>query len=75
MAIAVAVAIRNIPEGMAVSLPNYYVVNDKKKAFIYSALSGVAEPIGAFLILPIVNELTFGYYFCCGGWDYGIYLF
>ncbi|EHA1996881.1 ZIP family metal transporter, partial [Campylobacter coli] len=35
---------------------------DKKKAFIYSALSGVAEPmgaiVGAFLILPIMNELT-----------------
>ncbi|HEF9948670.1 TPA: ZIP family metal transporter, partial [Campylobacter coli] len=35
---------------------------DKKKAFIYSALSGIAEPmgaiVGAFLILPIMNELT-----------------
>ncbi|EAI7262609.1 zinc transporter ZupT [Campylobacter lari] len=62
IAIAVAVAIHNIPEGMAVSLPIYHATNDKKKAFIYSALSGIAEPIGAFvgafLILPIMNELT-----------------
>ncbi|HED6268916.1 TPA: ZIP family metal transporter, partial [Campylobacter coli] len=62
VAIAVAVAIHNIPEGMAVSLPIYHATKDKKKAFIYSALSGVAEPmgaiVGAFLILPIMNELT-----------------
>ncbi len=62
VAIAVAVAIHNIPEGMAVSLPIYHATKDKNKAFIYSALSGIAEPmgaiVGAFLILPIMNELT-----------------
>ncbi|MCR6570950.1 zinc transporter ZupT [Campylobacter insulaenigrae] len=62
IAIAVAVAIHNIPEGIAVSLPIYYATNNKKKAFIYSTLSGIAEPIGAiagaFLILPVMSELT-----------------
>ncbi|MBX1630511.1 ZIP family metal transporter, partial [Campylobacter jejuni] len=47
IAIAIAVAIHNIPEGLAVSLPIYHATGDKKKAFIYSALSGFAEPLGA----------------------------
>ncbi|HEF1601658.1 TPA: zinc transporter ZupT, partial [Campylobacter jejuni] len=49
IAIAIAVAIHNIPEGLAVSLPIYHATGDKKKAFIYSALSGLAEPLGAFV--------------------------
>ncbi|MFH1013158.1 MAG: zinc transporter ZupT [Thermoplasmatota archaeon] len=52
--IALAIAIHNIPEGISVSIPIFYATNDKKKAFTYSFLSGIAEPIGAaigFLIL------------------------
>ncbi|MDE5591559.1 MAG: zinc transporter ZupT [Helicobacter sp.] len=60
--IALAVALHNIPEGMAVSLPVYHATGDKKKAFIYSSLSGFAEPlgaiIGALVIFPFINELT-----------------
>ena len=54
LAIAVAIAIHNIPEGMAVSVPIYYSTGDRKKAFVYSFLSGLAEPVGAvagYLIL------------------------
>ena len=53
-AVAVAVAIHNIPEGIAVSVPIYYSTGSRKKAFLYSFLSGLAEPIGgvlAYLIL------------------------
>jgi zinc transporter, ZIP family len=46
-AIAVAVALHNIPEGVSVSVPIFYATGDRKRAFIYSALSGLAEPIGA----------------------------
>ncbi len=45
--IAVAVAIHNIPEGIAVAIPIFYATGNKKKAFTYSFLSGLAEPIGA----------------------------
>ncbi|MDL2320694.1 zinc transporter ZupT [Alistipes sp. OttesenSCG-928-B03] len=48
-AIAVAIAIHNIPEGIAVSVPIYYATGSKKKAFWYSFLSGLAEPLGAIL--------------------------
>lgn len=62
--IALAIAIHNIPEGMAVSLPLYHATNDRKHAFWYAFLSGLAEPIGAlvgfFLLLPIMGELTLG---------------
>jgi ZIP family zinc transporter len=47
--IALAVAIHNIPEGMAVSLPIFYATKSRKKALLYSSLSGLAEPIGAVL--------------------------
>jgi len=47
VAIAVAVALHNIPEGISVSVPIYYATGDRRKAFIYSALSGLAEPVGA----------------------------
>lgn len=49
LAIAVAIAIHNVPEGIAVSVPIYYATGSRKKAFFYSFLSGVAEPIGALL--------------------------
>ncbi|MFW6176237.1 MAG: zinc transporter ZupT [Thermoplasmatota archaeon] len=57
--IAFAIAIHNIPEGISVSVPFFYATGDRKKAFLYSFLSGTAEPIGAiigFLILsPFLN--------------------
>ncbi len=57
--IAIAIAIHNIPEGISVSVPFFYATGDRKKAFFYSFLSGIAEPIGAiigFLILsPFLN--------------------
>jgi ZIP family zinc transporter len=47
IAIAVAIALHNIPEGISVSVPIYYATGDRKKAFVYSFLSGLAEPVGA----------------------------
>jgi ZIP family zinc transporter len=46
-AIAVAIALHNIPEGISVSVPIFYATGDRKKAFVYSFLSGLAEPVGA----------------------------
>ncbi len=65
--IAVAIAIHNIPEGIAVSVPIYYATGNKRKAFMLSFLSGLAEPVGAlvgFLILmPFMTPLFFGILF------------
>ncbi len=49
IAVAVAVALHNIPEGVSVSVPIAYATGSKKKAFYYSFLSGLAEPLGALI--------------------------
>lgn len=49
VAIAVAIALHNIPEGISVSVPIFYATGDRKKAFFYSFLSGLAEPVGAVI--------------------------
>lgn len=57
--IAVAVAIHNIPEGMAVSVPIFYATGSRWRAFTYSLLSGIAEPVGALIsyavLLPFLS--------------------
>ncbi|MGG7078159.1 zinc transporter ZupT [Clostridium sardiniense] len=62
--ITVAIAIHNIPEGISVSVPIYYATGDRKKAFIYSFLSGMSEPVGAIigyvLLRNIFNDVTLG---------------
>lgn len=47
--ITIAIAIHNIPEGIAVAVPIYHATGSKKKAFWYSFLSGLSEPLGALL--------------------------
>lgn len=65
--IAFAIALHNIPEGIAVSIPIYYSTGSRKKAFYYSFLSGISEPIGGivgYLIFkPFINKATLGFIF------------
>ena len=65
--ITVAIAIHNIPEGISISAPIYYATGDRKKAFKYSFLSGLAEPIGALIgylvLMPFLNDVVFGVVF------------
>lgn len=67
IAIAVAIAIHNIPEGIAISVPIYYATKNKRKAFWYSFLSGLAEPVGALvgylILLQFMTPLVFGVLF------------
>ncbi len=65
--IAVAIAIHNIPEGIAISVPIYHATGSKRKAFKFSFLSGLAEPLGAIvgfvLLAPFMSESLFGFLF------------
>lgn len=67
VAIAVAIAIHNIPEGIAVSVPLYFATGSRAKAFRYSFLSGLAEPVGAgvgyLLLMPFFSPTVFGVLF------------
>jgi len=65
--IVVAIAIHNVPEGIAVSVPIYQATGSRKKAFMYSFLSGLAEPVGAIIgwliLLPVMNDTIYGVIF------------
>jgi ZIP family zinc transporter len=65
--IAVAIAIHNIPEGIAVSVPMYYATGSRRRAFLYSFLSGLAEPLGAVIgytvLYYLFNDVVFGLLF------------
>lgn len=67
VSIAIAIAIHNIPEGIAVSVPIYFATGDKKKAFKWSFLSGLSEPVGAIfaylVFLQFANDMIFGLVF------------
>lgn len=67
ISIAIAIAIHNIPEGIAVSVPVYYATKSRAKAFIYSSLSGLAEPVGAvlgyFILKNFISDAAFGLVF------------
>lgn len=52
LALSLGIAIQNFPEGAIISMPLRAEGVSKKKAFLYGALSGAVEPIGAvFTIL------------------------
>ena len=57
LGIVLAIAIHNIPEGMAISIPVYQATHSKRKAFLYSFLSGIAEPIGGVVGFIIIKAL------------------
>ena len=65
--IVAAISIHNIPEGIAVSVPIYYATGNKKKAFLYSVVSGLSEPLGAIIgyliLMPFMNDMTYGILF------------
>lgn len=64
LGVIIAIAIHNIPEGMAISIPVYQTTHSKRKAFLYSFMSGMAEPLGGvvgfFIIKSFFPNLCLG---------------
>ena len=52
--LAGAIAIHNIPEGIAVSVPIYHATGNRRKALMWSLMSGLAEPLGAIFGLAFL---------------------
>ena len=51
LALALGIAIQNFPEGAIVSMPLRAEGMDKGKTFLFGVLSGVVEPIAAFITI------------------------
>ena len=54
-ALAIGIAIQNIPEGAIISMPLKSNGNSKIKAFISGTLSGMVEPIGAIITVLLTG--------------------
>jgi len=67
LTIAVAIALHNIPEGISVAMPIYFATGNKKRAFLYTLLSGISEPVGALLaysvLQPFISNTLLGVLF------------
>lgn len=57
-ALSVGIAIQNFPEGAIISLPLKSEGHSKGKAFLYGAMSGIVEPIAAFLTVLSAGFIT-----------------
>lgn len=63
--LTIAIALHNIPEGICIAVPIYYATKSRGKAFKYTLISALSEPLGAFLaylfLTPIINDLSMGF--------------
>ena len=66
--LVIGIALHNIPEGIAVATPVYFATGNRLKAFLWTLLSALTEPLGALLcwlviregLNPIVEGVVFG---------------
>ena len=67
LSLAIAIAMHNIPEGISISVPIYYSTGSKKKALLYTFISGLSEPFGAIIaylfLMPFINNIILGILF------------
>lgn len=59
LTLALGIAIQNFPEGAIISMPLKSQGISKIKAFLYGTLSGIVEPISAFLTILLTNYVVF----------------
>ena len=55
LVVSLGIAIQNIPEGAVVSIPMRASGKSIRKSFILGCLSGVAQPVGAILVLLLAT--------------------
>lgn len=56
--LTIAIALHNIPEGISISIPIYYSTKSKLKAFTYTLISGISEPIGALIAYLFLSKVV-----------------
>ena len=58
LALSIGIAIQNFPEGAIISMPLKSEGMGKIKSFIYGTLSGIVEPIAAFITLLLTSIIV-----------------
>ncbi len=58
LALAIGIAIQNVPEGAIISMPLHVEGKSKPFSFLGGVLSGVVEPIGAVITLLVSSHLV-----------------
>ena len=53
-ALSLGIALQNLPEGAIISMPLKSAGLSRGRAFLYGAASGVVEPLGAVLTVPLL---------------------
>lgn len=64
LSLSLAIALHNIPEGISIAVPIFYATGNKKKAFLYTLISGFSEFFGAVIaylfIAKYINNFILG---------------
>ena len=67
ISLCLAISLHNIPEGISISVPIYYSTKSKKIAFLYTFISALSEPFGAFIsyifLSKYINDIMLGILF------------
>ena len=62
ISLGIAIMLHNIPEGISIAVPVYYATGSKKRGLFLTFISGLAEPLGAFvsyiLLKNYINDIT-----------------
>ena len=58
LALSIGMAIQNFPEGAIISMPLKSEGMSKTKSFLYGALSGIVEPLGAIITILLTSIVT-----------------
>lgn len=56
--LGIAIMLHNIPEGISIAVPIYYATKSKKEAVWKTFISGLAEPLGAFLAFIFLSRFV-----------------
>lgn len=58
LALSIGIALQNFPEGAIISMPLKTEGLSKNKSFLFGVLSGIVEPIAAFLAIILTSLVT-----------------
>ena len=70
VSMTIAIALHNIPEGLAIAVPLMQAESSRKRILLISFLSGMAEPIScviAIFLLQSVSTLTLAFFLAFAG--------